>query len=60
MGHPAIEQLPTDTEVNDYLPLIPTEGAPAATAANAYSICTSFPDGLRREKQFPHNQAESY
>lgn len=29
------------------LPRIPTDGAPAATAANAYSICTNFPDGLR-------------
>lgn len=25
--------------------LIPIEGAPAATAAIAYSICTSFPEG---------------
>lgn len=28
---------------------MPTEGAPAATAANAYSICTNFPDGLKAE-----------
>lgn len=28
------------------LPLIPTEGAPAATADRAYSIWTSLPDGL--------------
>jgi len=26
--------------------LIPTDGAPDATAARAYSICTSLPDGL--------------
>ena len=32
------------------LPLIPTEGAPAATAAKAYSICTNFPDGLKINK----------
>lgn len=25
---------------------MPTDGAPAPTAASAYSICTSFPDGL--------------
>ena len=25
---------------------MPTEGAPAETAARAYSICTNFPDGL--------------
>lgn len=25
---------------------IPTAGAPAETAANAYSICTNLPDGL--------------
>ena len=30
-------------------PLIPTEGAPAATAARAYSICTSFPEGLKNK-----------
>jgi len=29
-------------------PLIPTEGAPDATAARAYSICTSLPDGLTK------------
>jgi len=29
------------------LPLMPTDGAPAATACNAYSICTSFPEGLQ-------------
>jgi len=28
-------------------PLIPTDGAPDATAARAYSICTSLPDGLK-------------
>ena len=28
------------------LPFIPTEGPPAATAARAYSIWTSFPEGL--------------
>ena len=28
------------------LPLIPTEGPPAATAAKAYSIWTSLPEGL--------------
>lgn len=33
------------------LPLIPTDGAPAATAAKAYSICTNFPDGLRVNTQ---------
>ena len=27
--------------------LIPTDAAPEETAANAYSICTNFPDGLR-------------
>ena len=30
-----------------YLPLMPTDGAPAATAAKAYSICTNFPEGLK-------------
>jgi len=25
---------------------MPTDAAPAATAAKAYSICTSFPEGL--------------
>ena len=29
------------------LHLIPIEGAPAATAAIAYSICTSLPEGLK-------------
>ena len=28
------------------LPLMPTDGAPAATACSAYSICTNFPEGL--------------
>lgn len=32
-----------------YKPLIPTEGAPAATAASAYSIWTNFPDGLKKD-----------
>ena len=32
-------------------PFIPTEGAPAATACSAYSICTSFPEGLKKEKR---------
>lgn len=32
---------------NAQVPLMPTEAAPAATAAKAYSICTSFPDGLQ-------------
>lgn len=31
------------------VPLIPTEGAPAATAAKAYSIWTNFPEGLKNE-----------
>ena len=40
-----------------YLPLIPTDGAPAATAASAYSICTSLPDGLeKREIRFTFNR----
>lgn len=30
---------------------MPTEGAPAATAARAYSIWTSLPDGLQKETQ---------
>ena len=34
------------------LPLMPTEGPPAATAARAYSICTNLPDGLK--KKTPH------
>ena len=29
---------------------MPTDGAPAATAAKAYSICTSFPEGLKEKK----------
>ena len=32
-------------------PFIPTEGAPAATACSAYSICTSFPEGLKKKKK---------
>uniref|UniRef100_A0A6B0UGL8 Putative secreted protein n=1 Tax=Ixodes ricinus TaxID=34613 RepID=A0A6B0UGL8_IXORI len=34
--------------------LMPTEGAPAATAASAYSICTNLPEGLNvvREKLY--------
>jgi len=35
----------TDTNTSGK-PLIPTDGAPDATAARAYSICTSLPDGL--------------
>jgi len=38
---------PTVTMTNSK-PLIPTEGAPDATAARAYSICTSLPDGLTK------------
>ena len=34
------------------LPLIPTDGPPAATAASAYSICTSLPDGLWERNDF--------
>ena len=34
--------------MDDFIPLIPTEGAPAATAANAYSIWTSLPEGLKK------------
>ena len=34
------------------LPLIPTDGPPAATAASAYSICTSLPDGLWDRNDF--------
>jgi hypothetical protein len=33
-------------------PLIPTDGPPAATAAKAYSICTSFPEGLWNELHY--------
>ena len=29
----------------------PTEAAPDATAANAYSICTNLPEGLKREEE---------
>ena len=32
--------------ISKLVPLIPTDAAPAATAAKAYSICTSFPEGL--------------
>ena len=32
------------------VPFIPTEGPPAATAAKAYSICTSLPEGLKNQK----------
>lgn len=32
-------------------PLMPTDGAPEATAARAYSIWTNFPDGLQGMKQ---------
>ena len=31
------------------VPFIPTEGPPAATAAKAYSICTSLPEGLNQK-----------
>merc|ERR1712126_107959 len=31
--------------------LIPTEAAPEATAAKAYSICTNFPEGLKVVKE---------
>lgn len=37
--------------MDEATPLIPTEGAPAATAAKAYSICTSFPEGLQKFNQ---------
>lgn len=36
----------------DSLPLMPTEGAPAATAASAYSIWTSLPEGLREHTHY--------
>lgn len=39
-------RLPDKVADNHYIPLIPTDGAPAPTAAKAYSICTSFPEGL--------------
>jgi hypothetical protein len=29
---------------------MPTDGAPAATAAKAYSICTNFPEGLQKHQ----------
>ena len=29
---------------------MPIDGAPAATACNAYSICTNFPEGLKTRK----------
>lgn len=37
----------SELHIRSIIPLIPTEGAPAATAASAYSICTSLPDGLQ-------------
>lgn len=37
------------THFQDSIPLIPTDGAPAATAARAYSIWTSLPEGLQDE-----------
>lgn len=37
------------TTSQDCIPLMPTEGAPAATAARAYSIWTSLPEGLQEE-----------
>lgn len=37
---------------------MPTEGAPAATAARAYSICTSLPEGLQEKKT--HNKLLHY
>jgi len=36
-------------------PLIPTDGAPDATAARAYSICTNLPDGLQNNKTTVQN-----
>ena len=35
---------------NILVPFIPTDGAPAATAARAYSIWTSFPEGLQNKQ----------
>ena len=35
---------------NILVPFIPTDGAPAATAARAYSIWTSFPEGLQHKQ----------
>ena len=32
-----------------FIPFTPTDGPPLATAANAYSICTSFPEGLKQK-----------
>jgi len=32
------------------IPFKPTDGPPEATAANAYSICTSLPEGLKKTK----------
>ena len=37
---------------------MPTDGAPAATACRAYSICTNLPEGLKHTKTslfFPQN-----
>ena len=31
---------------------MPTDAAPAATAAKAYSICTNFPEGLSSRTKF--------
>ena len=45
-------------DFQDFLPLIPTEGAPAATAASAYSIWTSLPEGLQEETQFRYHAGE--
>ncbi len=36
------------------VPLIPTDGAPAATALRAYSIWTSLPDGLKVVSEKPY------
>ena len=48
-----------DSAVSFDLPLMPTEGAPAPTAARAYSIWTSFPDGLK-EKHTIDEQFSTY
>lgn len=40
------------------LPLIPTEVAPAATAAKAYSIWTSFPEGLKKINLTSHEKKD--
>lgn len=45
-------RLPDNVADNHYIPLIPTDGAPAPTAAKAYSICTSFPEGLNYKSQY--------